>query len=80
MPDLIQAWLKGYRKVRALSKEEELEIPTFIMMRRLQLIAWIGSRENETTRELGVNTRSRRTLWQDNIWNIQKILLIFESH
>ncbi|EJL40206.1 aminoglycoside phosphotransferase [Brevibacillus agri] len=53
VPDLIQAWLKGYRKVRALSKEEELEIPTFIMMRRLQLIAWIGSRENETTRELG---------------------------
>lgn len=53
VPALIESWLKGYRKVRHLSKEEELEIPTFIMMRRLQLIAWIGSRENETTRELG---------------------------
>lgn len=53
VPALIHAWLKGYRKVRALSIEEELEIPTFIMMRRLQLIAWIGSRDNDTTRELG---------------------------
>ncbi|PLT32686.1 phosphotransferase enzyme family protein [Bacillus sp. V5-8f] len=53
VPDLISSWLKGYRKVRSLSREEEQEIPTFIMMRRLQLIAWIGSRDNETTRELG---------------------------
>jgi Ser/Thr protein kinase RdoA (MazF antagonist) len=53
VPALITAWLKGYRRVRVLSEEEELEIPTFIMMRRLQLIAWVGSRDNETTRELG---------------------------
>ncbi|MDZ5474133.1 phosphotransferase [Bacillus sp. 31A1R] len=53
VPLLIQSWLKGYRKVRPLSKEEEYEIPTFIMMRRLQLVAWVGSRDNETTRELG---------------------------
>ncbi|MFE8700859.1 phosphotransferase enzyme family protein [Cytobacillus sp. FJAT-54145] len=53
VPSLISSWLKGYRKIRALSVEEEQEIPTFIMMRRLQLIAWIGSRDNETTRELG---------------------------
>lgn len=53
VPSLIDAWLKGYRKVRHLSKEEEQEIPTFIMMRRLMLISWVGSRENETTKELG---------------------------
>ncbi|MCM3567659.1 phosphotransferase enzyme family protein [Neobacillus mesonae] len=53
VPSLITSWLKGYRKIRTLSAEEELEIPTFILMRRLQLIAWIGSRDNETTRELG---------------------------
>jgi len=53
VPDLVASWLKGYRKVRPLSEEEEREIPTFIMMRRLQMIAWIGSRDNETTRELG---------------------------
>jgi Ser/Thr protein kinase RdoA (MazF antagonist) len=53
VPDLKKAWLKGYRKVRALSEEEEREIPTFIMMRRLMLISWIGSRDNETSRQMG---------------------------
>ena len=53
VPNLIEAWLKGYRRIRSLSEEEENEIPTFIMMRRLQLIAWVGSRDNETTEELG---------------------------
>ncbi|MFC4799107.1 phosphotransferase enzyme family protein [Neobacillus sp. GCM10023253] len=53
VPGLIESWLKGYRSVRPLSEAEEQEIPTFILMRRLQLIAWVGSRDNETTRELG---------------------------
>lgn len=53
VPSLIASWLKGYRGIRPLSEEEEAEIPTFILMRRLQLIAWVGSRDNETTRELG---------------------------
>jgi Ser/Thr protein kinase RdoA (MazF antagonist) len=47
VPALIDAWKKGYRKVIALSKEDETEIPTFIMLRRLLLVAWIGS-HNET--------------------------------
>ncbi|PIC83115.1 serine kinase [Sporosarcina sp. P21c] len=53
VPKLIEAWLEGYREIRSLSAKEEKEIPTFIMMRRLQLIAWIGSRDNETAEELG---------------------------
>lgn len=53
VPALIKAWLKGYRKIRHLTTEEEQEIPTFIMMRRLMLISWIGSRENETAQQLG---------------------------
>jgi Ser/Thr protein kinase RdoA (MazF antagonist) len=53
VPDLIHAWIKGYRKVRPLSKEEEQEIPTFIMMRRLQILAWLGSRDNQTADEMG---------------------------
>lgn len=53
VPDLVDAWVKGYRKVRTLSEAEEREIPTFIMMRRLQLISWVGSRENETAEALG---------------------------
>lgn len=52
VPQLIESWLKGYRQLRKLSMEEENEIPTFILMRRLQLIAWVGSRDNETTRAM----------------------------
>lgn len=43
VPLLKQAWVRGYRKVRALSSEEEAEIDTFVMLRRLALLAWIGS-------------------------------------
>ncbi len=44
IPDLKKAWVKGYRSVRDMSDAEEQEIETFIMMRRLALLAWIGSR------------------------------------
>lgn len=37
------AWLKGYRLVRPLSAQDEAEIDTFIMLRRMALLAWIGS-------------------------------------
>ncbi|MDR0902921.1 MAG: phosphotransferase [Opitutaceae bacterium] len=42
-PALIDAWLRGYSKIRALSKTEIAAIDTFVMMRRLLLLAWIGS-------------------------------------
>jgi len=43
IPDLKAAWLRGYRSVRNLSAEDEAEIETFIMLRRMALLAWIGS-------------------------------------
>jgi Ser/Thr protein kinase RdoA (MazF antagonist) len=43
IPELKAAWLKGYRSVRDLSAENEAEIGTFIMLRRMALLAWIGS-------------------------------------
>lgn len=43
LPLLIEAWLRGYGKIRKLSSVELNEIDTFVMMRRLQLLAWIGS-------------------------------------
>lgn len=43
VPELTGAWVRGYRSVRSLSAEDETEIPTFVMMRRLLLVAWIGS-------------------------------------
>ena len=38
-----KAWLQGYQKIRILSSEDIKEIDTFIVLRRLALLAWIGS-------------------------------------
>lgn len=43
VPALTHCWLRGYRRIRPLSAEEENEIPTFLMLRRMALLAWIGS-------------------------------------
>jgi Ser/Thr protein kinase RdoA (MazF antagonist) len=43
VPALKKAWVKGYRKIRPLSSDEEHEIETFVMLRRMALCAWIGS-------------------------------------
>ena len=43
VPALRKAWVKGYRKVRPLSDAEVFEIDSFIMLRRMALLAWIGS-------------------------------------
>ncbi len=52
---LIEFWLEGYRSVRTVAKAEEEEIPTFVMLRRLLLVAWVGSHEEtDLARSLGV--------------------------
>lgn len=43
IPILRDAWVSGYRRIRALSVDEEREIDSFVMLRRLALLAWIGS-------------------------------------
>ena len=54
VPELIEHWKAGYRKVLALPREDEIEIPTFIMLRRILLVAWIASHiEAEFPRSLG---------------------------
>ena len=56
VPALKDAWVRGYRKKRQLTPEDEFEIDTFIVMRRLALLAWIGShREVDTAKELAPN-------------------------
>ena len=42
VPELIASWLQGYRKVAPLPGALEAEIPTLIMLRRLQLLGWVG--------------------------------------
>jgi Ser/Thr protein kinase RdoA (MazF antagonist) len=43
VPELMDAWVRGYRTVRSLPREDEAELATFVLMRRLLLVAWIGS-------------------------------------
>jgi Ser/Thr protein kinase RdoA (MazF antagonist) len=55
VPQLREAWLEGYRSVAPLSAEDEAELDTFVMLRRLLLVAWIGSHHTFATEaaELG---------------------------
>lgn len=61
VPELLASWVKGYRKIIDLPKADEAEIPTFVMLRRLLLVAWIGSHsETDLAQSMGV-TYSRET-------------------
>ena len=42
VPKLIESWLKGYRKVAPVPSDMKDRIPTLIMLRRLQLMGWVG--------------------------------------
>jgi len=54
VPGLVDSWLTGYRRVSRLTAEDEAEIWTFIMFRRLLLLAWIGSHQGvDIAAELG---------------------------
>lgn len=37
------AWLEGYREIADLSPDDEKMLATFVMLRRLMLVAWMGS-------------------------------------
>jgi Ser/Thr protein kinase RdoA (MazF antagonist) len=51
--ELIDSWVAGYRSVETLSQEDEREIATFLMLRRLMLSAYVGLRPDvELAREL----------------------------
>lgn len=55
VPELINCWLKGYRKVAEIPADIEAEIPTLIMLRRLQLIGWVGYQQQhlDFARDIG---------------------------
>jgi Ser/Thr protein kinase RdoA (MazF antagonist) len=55
VPELVESWKKGYRRVIKLPKSDSDEIPTFIMLRRLLLVAWIGSHaETDLAKSMGL--------------------------
>jgi len=54
VPALVAAWMKGYGRVRPLGEEELAMIPTFILLRRIVLVAWLGSHsETDIAKEIG---------------------------
>jgi Ser/Thr protein kinase RdoA (MazF antagonist) len=56
VPELCDAWVRGYRTVLPLPAADEAEVPTFVLLRRLQLVAWVGShRFADAARELGAD-------------------------
>ncbi|MEM7241048.1 MAG: phosphotransferase [Pseudomonadota bacterium] len=48
IPDLLKAWLSGYQLVRPLSDADIGIISTLVMLRRMNLLAWIGSHMEAT--------------------------------
>ncbi|MEQ6899998.1 phosphotransferase [Nocardioides sp. YIM 152588] len=51
----VAAWLDGYQQVRPLSAEDLAMIPTFVMLRRLMLTAWLGTHpDSPPAQEWGV--------------------------
>jgi Ser/Thr protein kinase RdoA (MazF antagonist) len=54
IPSLREAWVRGYKTVRELALEHIEMLPTFVMLRRLLLTAWIASHsETPTAQALG---------------------------
>lgn len=54
VPEMIDAWARGYRSELPLPPEEEAELPSFVLLRRLLLVAWIGSHaDTELAHEMG---------------------------
>lgn len=49
IPALMDAWIEGYSRIRPLAAEEIAALPMFVMLRRLQLTAWIASHAETPT-------------------------------
>ena len=53
IPSLLSCWLEGYESVRPLRSMDKDEIESFIMLRRMALLAWIGShRETDLAKDM----------------------------
>ncbi len=54
LPELMKAWVAGYREVAPFSAADEAALPMFVMLRRMQLTAWIASHsETPTAQSMG---------------------------
>lgn len=54
VPAYIDAWLTAYQRIRPLSRIEISAIPSLIMLRRMLLVAWVGSHsDTEQAKAMG---------------------------
>lgn len=54
IPALREGWLSGYREVAPVAAKDEAILPTLVMLRRLQLTAWVASHaETPTAQAMG---------------------------
>jgi Ser/Thr protein kinase RdoA (MazF antagonist) len=51
VPDLMAAWLEGYARLVPLPAEQAAALPMLVMLRRLQLTAWVASHAETPTAE-----------------------------
>lgn len=55
VPQLVNAWCQGYQKVLPFTDTDFEEVDTFIMMRRIQLLAWLTSHaDSDPVKELSL--------------------------
>ena len=71
--EYINAWLSGYRTITAIDEKDEAEVWTFVLFRRLLLLAWIGSHQGaEIARELGPTFTAGTCALADNFLSENK--------
>lgn len=59
-PRWVENWIQGYEQVAHISDEELAMVPTFLIQRRIQMTAWVGSHaQTQMAKSLG-------PLWVEN--------------
>lgn len=60
VPEVLDAWIAGYRTVAPLSDADAAMIPVMVMLRRMLLTAWIASRPETPTAQAAGGARYTR--------------------
>ncbi len=54
VPELMEAWAEGYRRVAPLAAEDRAILPALVLLRRMLLLAWVASHpETPTAQAMG---------------------------
>lgn len=73
--EFIAAWLQGYRSLRELSVEDEREIDTFLLLRRLLTIAFLGNNPDiDVSRQMLPGMVRATCDWSDGILSGRTVL------